>query len=222
MVATVPTACRRGIWLKHYKTELRAVCKKKISIEPDPARRAVLQAAAAMAVKALGIPHDVAATRAEALEIAHRLTQTRRRCRCWRRIDANHAVACRQSARPARWGQFCGVRRATTERRRATAKQPTLRKLPSRRICQWRRSGSWSGEDSSRWCDTGRVSELIDCRRYSAGRHVQPATADGKGKSCFGGSPTCTKSYGGYNPGSHFPRGGVVCAAQEKSGLRAA
>lgn len=66
---------RRGIWLKRHKLELRAVCMTMISIEPDLARRAALQATAAIAVKAFGIPHNVAADRDEALKIAHRLTQ---------------------------------------------------------------------------------------------------------------------------------------------------
>ncbi|MBY4674361.1 hypothetical protein K6W12_27445 [Burkholderia multivorans] len=65
---------RRGIWLKHNKTALGRVCKALISIEPDEERRAQIKAMSDMAVKAFGIPHEIVATRAEALAAARRLT----------------------------------------------------------------------------------------------------------------------------------------------------
>ncbi|KLD72769.1 hypothetical protein FZ025_19930 [Xanthomonas hyacinthi] len=64
----------RGIWLKHNKEPLGRVCKALISIEPDEERRAQVKAMSEIAVKAFGIPHEVAATREDALRIARRLT----------------------------------------------------------------------------------------------------------------------------------------------------
>lgn len=65
---------RRGIWLKHNKAALGLVCKALIRIEPDEDARRQARAMCDMAVKAFGIPHEVAATQDEALLIAHRLT----------------------------------------------------------------------------------------------------------------------------------------------------
>ncbi|WP_144110331.1 hypothetical protein [Paraburkholderia sp. BCC1886] len=61
----------RGIWLKHNKSELGRLCKCLISVEPDEARRHALKALSEMATKAFGIPHEVVATRDDALQIAH-------------------------------------------------------------------------------------------------------------------------------------------------------
>lgn len=57
---------RRGLWLKHHKLALAAICRGLVSIEPDAAQRARLQAMAAGAMKAFGILQEVAATREEA------------------------------------------------------------------------------------------------------------------------------------------------------------
>jgi hypothetical protein len=63
----------RGIWLKHNKVPLGRVCKALISIEPDEQRRSEVKAMSAVAVTAFGIPHEVVATRDEAMAIATRL-----------------------------------------------------------------------------------------------------------------------------------------------------
>ena len=57
---------RRGLWLKHHKLALAAICRGLVSIEPDAEQRARLQAMAAGAMKAFGILQEVAATREEA------------------------------------------------------------------------------------------------------------------------------------------------------------
>lgn len=64
----------RGVWLKHNKEPLRRICKALISIEPDEERRSEVNAMSEIAVKAFGIPHEVVATRDEALAVARRLT----------------------------------------------------------------------------------------------------------------------------------------------------
>lgn len=63
----------RGIWLKHNKSELGRLCKCLISVEPDEPRRLALQAMSEVGVKAFGIPHEVVATRDDALGIAQSL-----------------------------------------------------------------------------------------------------------------------------------------------------
>lgn len=63
----------RGIWLKHNKQALGRLCKALISIEPDAERRAAIEAAGAIAVKAFGIAHEVVATRPAARDLAQRL-----------------------------------------------------------------------------------------------------------------------------------------------------
>ncbi|MBN8886106.1 MAG: hypothetical protein J0I77_10325 [Rudaea sp.] len=63
----------RGIWLKHNKQALGRLCKALISIEPDAERRAEIEAAGAIAVKAFGIPHEAVATRQAAFDLARRL-----------------------------------------------------------------------------------------------------------------------------------------------------
>ncbi|MDF3836543.1 hypothetical protein P3W85_26840 [Cupriavidus basilensis] len=62
---------RRAIWLKQHKTLLGQLCRTLIHIEPDPDRRAAMQAQAAMAVKAFGVPVAMAATMAEALVLGN-------------------------------------------------------------------------------------------------------------------------------------------------------
>lgn len=57
---------RRGLWLKHHKAALAAICRGLVSIEADAQQRARLQAMAAGAMKAFGIVQEVAATRDEA------------------------------------------------------------------------------------------------------------------------------------------------------------
>ncbi|MGK5070788.1 hypothetical protein D3C81_382660 [compost metagenome] len=57
---------RRGLWLKHHKVALAAICRGLVSIEPDGEKRAQLQAMAAGAMKAFGILQEVAATREQA------------------------------------------------------------------------------------------------------------------------------------------------------------
>lgn len=57
---------RRGLWLKHHKAALAAICRGLVSIEADAQQRARLQAMAAGAMKAFGIVQEVAATREEA------------------------------------------------------------------------------------------------------------------------------------------------------------
>ena len=57
---------RRGLWLKHNKVALAAICRGLVSIEADAQQRARLQAMAAGAMKAFGIVQEVAATRDEA------------------------------------------------------------------------------------------------------------------------------------------------------------
>jgi len=57
---------QRGQWLKRNKDALQAVCRGMISVEPDAQARAVLQARAAITVKAFGIPMEVVASAAEA------------------------------------------------------------------------------------------------------------------------------------------------------------
>ena len=57
---------RRGLWLKHHKVALAAICRGLVSIEADAQQRARLQAMAAGAMKAFGIVQEVAATRDEA------------------------------------------------------------------------------------------------------------------------------------------------------------
>lgn len=57
---------RRGLWLKHHKVALAAICQGLVSIESDGEKRAQLQAMAAGAMKAFGILQEVAATREQA------------------------------------------------------------------------------------------------------------------------------------------------------------
>ena len=57
---------QRGQWLKHNKEALQATCRGMVSVEPDAQARAVLQARAAITVKAFGIPMEVVASAAEA------------------------------------------------------------------------------------------------------------------------------------------------------------
>lgn len=57
---------QRGLWLKHHKAALAAICRGLVSIEADAQQRARLQAMAAGAMKAFGIVQEVAATREEA------------------------------------------------------------------------------------------------------------------------------------------------------------
>ena len=57
---------RRGLWLKHNKLALAAICRGLVSIEANAEERARLQAMAAGAMKAFGIVQEVAATRDEA------------------------------------------------------------------------------------------------------------------------------------------------------------
>ena len=57
---------RRGLWLKHHKAALAAICRGLVSIEADAQQRARLQAMAVGAMKAFGIVQEVAATRDEA------------------------------------------------------------------------------------------------------------------------------------------------------------
>lgn len=47
---------QRGIWLKHHKQALAALCKAVISVEPDAVRRAALLAQSMLAEKAFGVP----------------------------------------------------------------------------------------------------------------------------------------------------------------------
>ena len=57
---------RRGLWIKHHKAALAAICRGLVSIEADAQQRARLQAMAVGALKAFGIVQEVAATRDEA------------------------------------------------------------------------------------------------------------------------------------------------------------
>ena len=57
---------RRGLWLKHNKVALAALCRGLVSVEADAEQRARLQAMAAGAMKAFGIVQEVAATREQA------------------------------------------------------------------------------------------------------------------------------------------------------------
>ena len=57
---------RRGLWLKHNKVALAALCRGLVSVEADAKQRARLQAMAAGAIKAFGIVQEVAATREQA------------------------------------------------------------------------------------------------------------------------------------------------------------
>lgn len=57
---------RRGLWLKHHKVALAAICRGLVAIEADAQQRARLQAMAAGAMKAFGIMQEVVATRDEA------------------------------------------------------------------------------------------------------------------------------------------------------------
>ena len=57
---------RRGLWLKHNKVALAAICRGLVSIEADAEQRARLKAMAADAIKAFGIVQEVAATREQA------------------------------------------------------------------------------------------------------------------------------------------------------------
>ena len=57
---------RRGLWLKHHKVALAALCRGLVSVEADAEQRARLQALAAGAMQAFGIVQEVAATRDEA------------------------------------------------------------------------------------------------------------------------------------------------------------
>ena len=57
---------RRGLWLKHNKVALAALCRGLVAVEQDAEQRARLQAMAAGAMKAFGIMQEVAATREQA------------------------------------------------------------------------------------------------------------------------------------------------------------
>lgn len=57
---------RRGLWLKHNKVALAAICRGLVCVEADAAERARLQAMAAGAMKAFVILQEVTATRDEA------------------------------------------------------------------------------------------------------------------------------------------------------------
>ena len=66
---------RRGLWLKHPKLALAAICRGLVSIESDPEKRAQMQQMAAGAMKAFGILQAVAATRDEADALVARLLE---------------------------------------------------------------------------------------------------------------------------------------------------
>jgi hypothetical protein len=53
---------QRGIWLKHHKQALAALCRAVISVEPDALRRAALAAQSLIAEKAFGVPMRTAPT----------------------------------------------------------------------------------------------------------------------------------------------------------------
>lgn len=57
---------RRGLWLKHNKVALAAICRGLVSVEGDAQKRVQMQAMAAGAMKAFGILQEVAATREQA------------------------------------------------------------------------------------------------------------------------------------------------------------
>ncbi|MTJ82823.1 MAG: hypothetical protein F8N37_17685 [Telmatospirillum sp.] len=61
---------RRGLWLKHNRQRLGALCRALISVEPDPMQRTALDARSAMAEKAFGIPSRVVASATEAGDAA--------------------------------------------------------------------------------------------------------------------------------------------------------
>ncbi|GAA4218975.1 hypothetical protein GCM10022253_20290 [Sphingomonas endophytica] len=61
---------QRGIWLKHNKSRLGAICKALISIEESELKRIAVKAQSAMAAKAFGIPMIVVGSGFEAREVA--------------------------------------------------------------------------------------------------------------------------------------------------------
>ncbi len=64
---------QRGIWLKHNKQALAALCKAVISVEPDAVRRAALLAQSMLAEKAFGVPMRTVCTVEQAFAEGSRL-----------------------------------------------------------------------------------------------------------------------------------------------------
>ncbi|USI75131.1 GntR family transcriptional regulator [Sphingomonas morindae] len=63
----------RGVWLKQNKDQLVGVCLALIVVEPDPARRAELEAMLPNLVRAFGTPQVATASTEDAQTLARRL-----------------------------------------------------------------------------------------------------------------------------------------------------
>lgn len=64
---------QRGLWLKHHKHAMAAICLGVIATEPDALKRVVVKAQSVLAAKAFGVAAEVAASRQEAEHIAQAL-----------------------------------------------------------------------------------------------------------------------------------------------------
>ncbi|AOY90983.1 hypothetical protein BKK79_03510 [Cupriavidus sp. USMAA2-4] len=60
----------RALWLKRNKEALARLCKAVIAVEPDALKRVALNAQAALAVKAFGVPMAIAPSAQAAQELA--------------------------------------------------------------------------------------------------------------------------------------------------------